>query len=629
MPRFSGAELETTPGETQGDEPSLPDRSSPSGGEGVGLFYRFVGLAAIAAGSILLLAGLGLQAILRRATIEHARDDAAQATLALRDVEMDDLLAALRQGDESRRTDSAGVRDDIRRRFQPFLEAFDIKAVRIFDADGRQLFSLTPGAVDLSPLHAPLLARAMRGEMATSLADAAEGEGTERVTETYIPVPDAHAAGGADRPAAGVLMIRQSAAKEFESSRLVLMRAVLVLASVLLVVFAVLSLLMYRAQQAIRARAHELAEERARTREQAALRALEERLHAAERLASIGALAAGVGHDLNNLLLPMRGQIRSLEAGDLPEQARQQVRAVRETVEFLRQLGDNLRLLAGGGDASPRDAVTDVSAWWRQVGAMLVRALPKDARFKAEVPERLPPVRVAPPRLTQAVLNLLVNAGDALEPGVGGEVRLWAEAAADGLSVSIGVADHGRGMSSEVARRAFDPFFTTKRRGASTGLGLALVQGVVTSAGGSIQLSTEPGRGTTLIMRLPVAMETPRVAVASDPGGSPPLASVSIEDDRVGAYACAVLREAGFHVSRTAAADPGIGVLWVTEPDERALGAARIFLRGDPRRRVIVIGDASPAWEATGAVILGDVLDQESLQRALGVAGLAPAGEAA
>ncbi len=136
MPRFSGAELETTPGETQGDEPSLPDRSSPSGGEGVGLFYRFVGLAAIAAGSILLLAGLGLQAILRRATIEHARDDAAQATLALRDVEMDDLLAALRQGDESRRTDSAGVRDDIRRRFQPFLEAFDIKAVRIFDADG-------------------------------------------------------------------------------------------------------------------------------------------------------------------------------------------------------------------------------------------------------------------------------------------------------------------------------------------------------------------------------------------------------------------------------------------------------------------------------------------------------------
>ena len=616
----------------QGGERSLPDQSSPSGAEGVGLFYRFVGLAAVAAGSILLLAALGLQAILHRATLERARDDAAQATLALRDVEMDNLLAALRQGDETRRTATdIAIRDDIRRRFQPFLEAFDIRSVAIFDADGRQLFSLAPGAGEFSPGHAGLLAQAMRGETVTVMALAREGESSQRVIESYIPVTDM---GGSDgsagaRAAAGVLMIRQSAAKEFEASRLILVRAVLVLAVVLLAVFAVLSLLMYRAQQAIRARAHELAEERARTREQAALRALEERLHAAERLASIGALAAGVGHDLNNLLLPMRGQIRSLEAGDLPEQARQQVRAVRETVEFLRQLGDNLRLLAGGGDASPRDAVTDVSAWWRQVGAMLVRALPKDARFRADVPDRLPPVRVAPPRLTQAVLNLLVNAGDALEPGVGGEVRLWAEAAADGLSVSIGVADRGRGMSTEVARRAFDPFFTTKRRGASTGLGLALVQGVVTSAGGSIELSTEPGQGTTLVMRLPVAVETPRVAVAADPGGSPPLASVSIEDDRVGAYACAVLRDAGFHVSRTEAADPGIGVLWVTEPDERALGAARIFLRGDPRRRVIVIGDASPAWEATGAVILGDVLDQESLQRALGVAGLAPTGEAA
>ena len=104
MPRSSGAELETSPGEMQGGERSLPDQSSPSGAEGVGLFYRFVGLAAVAAGSILLLAALGLQAILHRATLERARDDAAQATLALRDVEMDNLLAALRQGDETRRT---------------------------------------------------------------------------------------------------------------------------------------------------------------------------------------------------------------------------------------------------------------------------------------------------------------------------------------------------------------------------------------------------------------------------------------------------------------------------------------------------------------------------------------------
>lgn len=607
--------------------------ASSEASEGVRLFRRFVVLALVSTIAVLVLAGFGLRAVLQRATLTHSQVDAAQASLAMRDIELSSLVAALNaQAMGAGAEQAAAMRRALRVEFQPFLGAFDLEAVRIYGPEGVAIFALYEGALGRRDPEEHRFRAALAGETLTGeVSKTRPREPDERwgqdvsAIATYIPIRVE--SGDAGDRIVGVLKITQNATKEYAASDAVLTRSVLVLAAVLVAVFSVLSAIMFRAQQTIRAKAHDLAEERARTREEAALRAMQDRLHAAERLASIGALAAGVGHDLNNLLLPMRGQLRSLDASELPDAARQQVGALRESIEFLRQLGDNLRVIAGGGESAQPDASTDVAAWWKQVGPMLSRAIPKKAALTVEIDPGLPPVATSAPRLTQAMLNLLVNAGDALEGADAPTVRMWATHGAHDGTVEIGVRDNGRGMPAEVARRAFDPFFTTKRRGASTGLGLALVQGVASSCGGSVALRSEPGSGTEIVMRLPAATTAAALAPVRNPDAAAPVASVSIDDDRVGGYACAVLREAGFHVSRTPEGDPGPATLWITEPGERAIAAARTFLQAGSSKRVIVLGEATPEWRDAGAVALGAVLDQDSLLRALETAGLLHTGE--
>src|SRR5690606_31147763 len=140
--------------------------------------------------------------------------------------------------------------------------------------------------------------------------------------------------------------------------------------------------------------------------------------------------------------------------------------------------------------------------------------------------------------LTQAVLNLVSNAGDAL--GGPGQVRVWAELAEGGGHVRLGVTDNGPGMTPEVAKRAMEPFFTTKARGVGTGLGLSLVHGVVKRIGGSVRIDTMLGRGTTIVLELPI------VRLAASPGGPEPQAVVSLADPRLATFAVTFLSTLGF-----------------------------------------------------------------------------------
>jgi len=232
------------------------------------------------------------------------------------------------------------------------------------------------------------------------------------------------------------------------------------------------------------------------------LEASHEQLRLADRLASIGTLAAGLGHDMNNVLLPIRFRLDALHAKDLPDHARTHFVEVRKSVEYLQQLADGLHLLSlDPEDAEASAAGTDVTAWWEQVGTLLARGLPKHVRLATSWPSNLPPLAVAPHRLTQAVLNLVVNAGEAV--GEDGKVRVWAEPFEDRRFVRLGVTDNGHGMTPQVKRRALDPFFTTKTRGLGTGLGLSLVQGVARSAGGTVQIDSAPGGGATIVLTLP------------------------------------------------------------------------------------------------------------------------------
>jgi PAS domain S-box-containing protein len=332
----------------------------------------------------------------------------------------------------------------------------------------------------------------------------------------------------------------------------------------------------------------------------AKLKTSHEDLQRSERMATLGTLVAGLGHDLNNLLLPIRGHLKALESSALDDSARMHVQLVGQAVDYLQQLNDNLRLSALDPEG-PSDAcgVTDIGAWWDRLRGMLVRAITVPVRLRVDLPSDLPAVGVAPHRLTQAVLNLLINASEAITGA--GTVRLWAENSDGQQYVRIGVTDNGRGMTSEVQHRAFDPFFTTKQRRRATGLGLSLVHGIVHSAGGTVEIDSAPRRGTTIVLNLPVA---PTDAVTRETAGRDQTASaaVSLRDRRIAACFKALLASAGFAVRPAPTRGPVRVDLWVTEPGPGSLRAARRLRAADPNCRIVVFGRASDEWLALGAL---------------------------
>lgn len=360
----------------------------------------------------------------------------------------------------------------------------------------------------------------------------------------------------------------------------------------------------------------QLIEERTRQ-----LDASHEQLRLADRLAAIGTLAAGLGHDMNNVLLPVRCRLDALEGAELTPEMREQFQAVRRSVSYLQQLSDGLHLLAlDPEDDDASEGSTDIQEWWAQVGTLLRKAVPKQVAFEVDLPAELPPVAVPPHRLTQAVLNLVVNAGEAIEGR--GRVLFWAKATGDGRVVRIGVTDDGIGMTEEVKRRALDPFFTTKTRGLGTGLGLSLVRGVVQGAGGSVAIDSEPGKGTTVTINLPA--EAPPTSEGEGEDGL--CASVILSDPRVTSFVGALLTSGGVRVENTAMQHGMHSDIWVTEHSAETLKAARTYLR-KKGRQVVVLGHAPTQWTKLGAIIVDEPEDFEEVRQAISDAVSAAAGE--
>ena len=364
---------------------------------------------------------------------------------------------------------------------------------------------------------------------------------------------------------------------------------------------------------------------RERTRE---LDQSHEQLRIADRLAAIGSLAAGLGHDMNNVLLPVHTHLNVLDSLDLPRRASEPLASIRKSCTYLHQLTDALHMLALNPDEEEAaDASTDLFEWWNTVGTLLSKAVPKGVRFKASVVRGQPRVAVAPHRLTQAVLNLVVNAGEAIlsmpkrgRRGIGGgEVRFWVHAAPGVSTVRVGVTDNGAGMTPEVRVRAFDAFYTTKKRALGTGLGLSLVRSVVLSAGGEIDIDTEPGKGTEIVLTLPVAQNHD---APSRNEASTRRATVSILDRGPSSMAAHILDAAGWNVSRSEDLVPGDAALWVTDSREQALAAATAFLNHGCTlgRAVVVVGTPSSRkdWESLGAFVAANPRDFDEMRNTIG-----------
>ncbi|MCC6659770.1 MAG: response regulator [Phycisphaerales bacterium] len=351
----------------------------------------------------------------------------------------------------------------------------------------------------------------------------------------------------------------------------------------------------------------------------AELEASNRRLRLADRMAAVGTLAAGLGHDMGNLLMPIRLRLDVLEGAGLPAASAEDVAAIRKASDYLQRMTRGLRLFAlDPASAAGLDESTRLPAWWEEVSPFLRNAVPKGVPVEARIDSGLPAVAIPPHRFTQAVYNLVQNAGEACRDTQGGWVRVTASLApgAGGRNILVGVHDNGAGMTAEVRRRCFEPFYTTKSRGLSTGLGLALVHAAVAQCGGSVEITSEPGRGTSFLLTLPSRPAGPAR------GSTPPATRrgvVQVKDARVRAYITSVLRNHGVEV-RAMGNDPDLAVA-VMEGATCAERAAE-FLSGAPGRAAILYGVASgPPGAVTVPERASPAAIREAVRTALGAQG--------
>jgi len=288
-----------------------------------------------------------------------------------------------------------------------------------------------------------------------------------------------------------------------------------------------------------------------------------------DRVALIGQLAGGVAHDFNNLLhaiLSYSNLIEeSAESDETRDDAQQITKAATSAAELTRQL------LTFSRRELVRPTVVDVTDVIHGVEKMLARTLGPQIELATTLDPELAPVLIDTSQLEQILMNLVVNARDAMPNG--GRVRLAVTATevdaicahrrsiAPGRYIRIELADDGDGMPPEVMARIFEPYFTTKTRGKGTGLGLATVLGIVQQARGDITVESSPGRGTTFRVFLPVteqALDGARPMSAGSTGSGTVL--LVDDDDDVRRVTDRILRNAGYRVLLATSGDEALAV---------------------------------------------------------------------
>jgi PAS domain S-box-containing protein len=308
----------------------------------------------------------------------------------------------------------------------------------------------------------------------------------------------------------------------------------------------------------------------------------EDRLRRAERLETVGRLAGGIAHEANNQMSVILGSAQFvLRRPDIPDVVREDVEHIRRAAE--RTAGITQQLLAFSRRQVLQPHVLDLNALLQRSEPILRRTLGERSGLALHTAAGLGRVKADPGQLEQVLLNLVLNARDTM-PG-GGSVTIEtsnvtltpAYAAqkpvatiAPGPHVLLSVSDTGTGMDRETMGRAFEPFFTTKPLGEGTGLGLATVYGIVKQSEGYVWVYSEPGRGTTVKIYLPVvgAMATDRGRQDSAPMALGGEVILVVEDEpSVRAILSRALREQGYTVLEAAHGREAVAV--ADNPDTR------------------------------------------------------------
>jgi PAS domain S-box-containing protein len=311
-----------------------------------------------------------------------------------------------------------------------------------------------------------------------------------------------------------------------------------------------------------------------RKKAEEALHESEEMLRQAQKMESIGTLAGGIAHDFNNLMTAVNGYselvLRKMSEGD----------PLRSKVEEIKKAGERAasltrQLLAFSRKQMLTSVVLDLNSVITGVGKMLPRLIGEDIDLRFELQVDLGQVKADPGQMEQVLMNLVVNARDAMPAG--GRLTVKTEnvefagrsvkrrvVVEPGSYVVLSVTDDGVGMDTETQSHIFEPFFTTKEVGKGTGLGLSTVYGIIKQTGGSIWVYSEPGKGTTFKIYLPLVDDVSAAAEESKQAQTAPTGHETVllveDEDMVRELAQEILEQYGYTVLTAANGTEGLRV---------------------------------------------------------------------
>ena len=344
-------------------------------------------------------------------------------------------------------------------------------------------------------------------------------------------------------------------------SRYAGMMLVLALAALLIAVLALTQSALRRANRSLSVRAAELAEANSRLQQEMVEREkAEEALRQSQKMEAIGRLTGGVAHDFNNLLMVVSSAIDLMQRSDDPRRRSALMEGMRQAVD--RGSGLTRQLLAFSRETPLRTAVIDVGEQVEAMRILLERSLREDITVEIEVRPPLKPIEVDVGELELAILNLAVNARDAMPEG--GKLRVSVRP--EGDTVCIEVRDTGVGIPPDLIARVFEPFFTTKEVGKGTGLGLSQVYGFARSSGGSVTVSSPADGGAVFSLCLPTTDKPLPATLDAAPATRAATAGAGHvllveDDDAVAAGVAEMLADIGYSHERAATGDAALGLV--------------------------------------------------------------------
>jgi PAS domain S-box-containing protein len=345
--------------------------------------------------------------------------------------------------------------------------------------------------------------------------------------------------------------------------------------------------------------------------------AAEEALRQAQKMEAMGQLTGGVAHDFNNLLTPIMGALDRLDAkavGD--ERDRKFIAAALQSAERAKTLVHRLLSFARRQPLQP--VPVDVSALVAGMTDLISSTLGPQIKLLVTPQDGVSPAVADPNQLEMALLNLCVNARDAMPTGGTLQLTVSSSAVKDGQSgqisagdyICLSVADTGVGMDEETQRRAVEPFYSTKGLGRGTGLGLSMAHGLAAQLGGALTIDSTPGEGTTICLWLPASEEAVQERPTSRPSAIAPFhggtALLVDDEDLVRESAAQMLSDLGYIVNCTTSADEAQTLidqglepdLLITDhlmPGMTGTELARSVLRQLPRTQVLIMSGYADA----------------------------------